>query len=77
MANLLDRVMKKFMRHVDLEPNKSDHDARMNAKAAGPMTTRGVKFRGDRTTGGHRTGRARSAQPHKTHRWSDMLHRGH
>lgn len=72
MANLLDRVMKKFMRHVDLKPNKSAHDARMNDRAAGPMTTRGMKFRGHRGTGS-----AGSAQHHKEHRWTGLLRRGH
>lgn len=72
MANLLDRVMKKFMRRIDLEPNKSGRDARMNARAAGPLTTHGVRFRGHRTTG-----RANSGRANKTHRWSDLLHRGH
>jgi hypothetical protein len=71
MANLLDRVMKKIMRRIDLEPNKSDRETRMNAKAAGPFTTRGTKYRG---RSGHRSS---TAQPHKAGRWTSMLHRGH
>ncbi|WP_247041587.1 hypothetical protein [Arthrobacter rhizosphaerae] len=71
MANLLDRVMKKIMRRIDLEPNKSDRETRMNAKAAGPFTTRGTKYRG---RSGHRAGTGR---PHKAGRWTNMLHREH
>ena len=76
MANLLDRVMQKFMKHIDLTPNKSERETRMNAKAAGPKTTRAAGMHG--RTARNSVPRIHARTTHQKHsRISDLFHRGH
>jgi hypothetical protein len=76
MANLLDRVMQKFMKHLDLKPNKSDSETRMNARAAGPKSTRAAGIHG--RTAGKSVPRVHGRAANQKHsRISGLFHRGH
>ena len=76
MANFLDRVMRKFMKHIDLEPNKPESEVRQNAQAAGPETTRAAGFH-DRTPGNTAPRLQGRAVRHTHSKFSGVFHRGH
>jgi hypothetical protein len=77
MANLVDRVMKKFMKHLDLTPNQTESEARRaNAKVAGSRTARAPGLHGG--TAGKAGRPTRGNGGHQAHsRLSGLFHRGH